>query len=289
MTLQNTIGKALDDAAWRLKAAGVVSSRLDARLLLAEAAGLDAASVFCHPERSLRADELSRFEGFLVRREAREPLARILGRREFWSLSFVVNEATLVPRPDSETVLEAALSGVTDRKAPYRLLDLGTGTGCLLLALLFELPRATGLGSDISEAALAIAKENAARLGFEGRAQFTQADWTDGLEGSFDIVVSNPPYISERDMDSLMPDVARFEPHNALSPGPEGLEAYRQIIPRLPGLLNPGGLVCFEVGQGQAKDVAQILEECGFQVAGVKSDLAGIERCVSAFWRPCDK
>jgi release factor glutamine methyltransferase len=205
----------------------------------------------------------------------------VLGHREFWSLDFVVTEATLDPRPDSETVVEQVLAARRDRP-PTRILDLGIGTGCLLLSLLSEWPEAWGLGVDRSEAAAQVAQLNADRLGLGDRAAILVGDWADAVQGTFDVVVSNPPYIPEREIDGLAPEVARFEPRAALAGGPDGLDAYRMIARASSRLLVEGGLVALEVGAGQAADVARLLAAEGLSDVRAARDLGSVERVVSA-------
>jgi release factor glutamine methyltransferase len=216
------------------------------------------------------------------RRLAREPIAYILGEKEFWSLPFEVGPAVLIPRPESESVVEAALAQVADRAAPLLLLDLGTGSGCLLLALLSELPGATGRGVDLSAAALAVAHGNAERLGLADRTRFEQRSWGGGLTERFDLIVSNPPYVAAGDLAGTEPEVRAFEPEIALTAGSDGLAAYRALIPDCARLLAPGGHVVLEIGQGQGAAVAGILASHGLGVIERRADLAGIERCVVA-------
>lgn len=226
--------------------------------------------------------EQEQFQALLVRRERREPIAHITGRREFWSLSFTVTADTLDPRPDSETVIEAVLAAVPDRTQALNVLDFGTGTGCLLLATLSEYPNAVGLGIDRSEGALAVARGNASALGLEQRAQFRTGDWGAGIHGLFHVILSNPPYIPDNDIAGLEAEVAAFEPWSALAGGPDGLDCYRALAPDIARLLAPGGVAVLEVGQGQAADVAAILQAAGLIPQGVRHDLGGIERCVIA-------
>ncbi|MBY0431580.1 MAG: peptide chain release factor N(5)-glutamine methyltransferase, partial [Rhodospirillales bacterium] len=188
----STLGDALRAATGRLGAAGVEAARLDARVLIAHALGIEPLSVVTRQERVLTAEEEEAVEALIARREHREPVSHIVGRREFWSLSFTVTAATLAPRPDSETIVETALDHIADRQAPLRVLDFGTGTGCLLLALLSELPNARGIGIDRSQAALTVAGDNARRLGLAQRAEFRLGDWGRGLDGLFDVIISNP-------------------------------------------------------------------------------------------------
>ncbi len=272
---------ALEDATRRLAAGGIAEARLDARVLLCDAAALTVERLLSQPERALEPEAAARLERHLARRIAREPLAQILGRREFWSLPFAVTPATLVPRPESEILIEAALSLVPDRRQPLRILDLGTGTGCLLLALLSELPDSTGLGVDASLAAARIARQNAAALGLRGRAKFLVGDWGHSFaDASFDLILANPPYVPEGEIDGLEPEIARYEPRQALSGGADGLACYRALAPGLARLLSPGGQALLEVGRGQIDRVATLLAEAGLGEAGRRWDLAGIPRCL---------
>lgn len=280
MTDQPTLSALQAAAAAALAAAGVEDARTDARLLAQHAFGLDRGQLLAARDRPASDAERERLAGLIERRKAREPVSRILGMREFWSLDFVLSPATLDPRPDSETVVEAALALVDDRRAPLRVLDLGTGTGCLLLALLSELPAAFGVGVDRSPEAAATARQNAVRLGLSGRAGFVVADWATALAGGFDLVVSNPPYIAADEMAGLAPEVARFDPVLALLGGADGLDAYRAITADLGRLLAPGGWAVLEVGQGQDAAVADLLARAGLVRGGVRPDLAGVPRAV---------
>jgi release factor glutamine methyltransferase len=226
--------------------------------------------------------EEARLAELVRRRAAREPMAYILGEKEFWSLPFLVTPAVLIPRPETETVVEAALGEVADRRARWRILDLGTGSGCLLLALLSELPNATGLGVDRSEQALRIAQSNAGRLGLADRARFAAGDWGRDLEGSYDVIVSNPPYVTASEWPALEPEVRAFEPTGALRAGLHGLDAYRALAPHLAPLLAPNGAVCLEIGQAQGNALTTILARHGLSVTQRRRDLAGIERCLIA-------
>ena len=266
----------------RLAAAGIEGARGEAWLLLAAASGAARASLMAGSPARLSAAQEARLEAMVRRRVAREPIAYILGEKEFWSLPFEVGPAVLIPRPESESVVEAALARVADRAAPLRLLDLGTGSGCLLLALLSELPGASGQGVDLSTAALAVAHRNATRLGLSDRARFEPRSWGSGLTQRFDLIVSNPPYVAAGDLAGLEPEVRAFEPEIALSAGPDGLAAYRAMIPDCARLLAPGGHVVLEIGQGQGAAVAAILSSRGLEVIERRADLAGIERCLVA-------
>ncbi|GAC1341578.1 MAG: peptide chain release factor N(5)-glutamine methyltransferase [Acetobacteraceae bacterium] len=271
-----TIREALREGAAALAAAGVDAPRRDARLLLGHCAGLDQASLLREPGRAV---DPAAFRALLARRVAREPVAMILGWQEFWSLRFLVSPATLIPRADSETLIEAAIAARPG--GVERVLDLGTGTGCLLLAMLSEFPAAWGVGTDRSPAAAALAAENTRALGLEQRAAILCADWAAPVAGRFDLVVSNPPYVARDEMAGLMPEVAGFEPASALDGGADGLEAYRAVVSALPGLLMPGGLAVLELGIGQAEAVAGLARAAGFGRIGTRRDLAGIERALS--------
>ncbi|MGE0748662.1 MAG: peptide chain release factor N(5)-glutamine methyltransferase [Rhodospirillales bacterium] len=278
--MTSTVAAALAAAVARLRAAGIESAAGDARVLIAHALGVDAAAVVGRPERALDAAAAVRFESLVARRARHEPVAYLSGRREFWSLDLAVTPASLIPRPDSETVVEAVLALLPNRDVPLSVLDLGTGSGCLLLALLSELPAARGLGVDVDPDALAVAAENAARLGLAGRAAFRRGDWGAGLDGAFDVVVSNPPYIRHGDIDGLDPDVALFEPRRALDGGADGLDAYRAIAADLPRMVAPGGIAALEVGADQAGAVTALLAGADFLDLGTRCDLAGRPRCV---------
>ena len=281
------LGRVLDAAVARLRAAGIEGARRDARLLLAEALGLTPAQILAYPERVLTERELRTAEGLIARRAAREPVSRILGRREFWGLEFRITPETLDPRPESETLVAAALERLPSRQAPLRILDLGTGSGCLLLALLSELPRAQGLGLDVSPGALAAARDNAGRLGLAARAHFAWGDWTqDGwtatLGEPWQVIVSNPPYIVESDIRELAPEVARFDPRPALDAGPDGLSSYRRLLPEAAGLLAPEGHLLLEIGAGQAEAVRALMAEAGLLEIEELADLTGTTRCLVA-------
>lgn len=271
----------LRDAAGRLATAGVESPRLDARLLLGEALGRE---VWPHDSGLVGSAARDRFEALLARRLAREPVSRILGRRGFWTLDLAVGPDTLDPRPDTETLIEAALAAFADRPPPRRIVDLGTGTGCLLLAALAEFPGATGLGVDRSAGAVAVAHGNAQRNGLENRAGFQALDWDDMTQGGADLVLSNPPYIPEAEIDRLEPEVALFDPHGALAGGVDGLDAYRSLVRVLRRLLAPQGVAVLELGAGQRSAVARLASDGGFRVVDVRQDLAGVDRALVLKW-----
>jgi release factor glutamine methyltransferase len=280
--LPPTIRQLLDDAASRLAAAGVQEPRRDARLLLAAATNSEGAALLARDDRPVEPEAVARFAGHVARRERREPVSRILGSREFWSLPFILTPALLDPRPDSEALIEAALDQVADRTRPLRLLDLGTGSGCLLIALLWELPNATGLGVDREPDAVAGATANAEALGLGARARFRPGDWGEGLAERFDLIVANPPYIPDGEIAALAPEVAQYEPRGALAGGPDGLDAYRALAGQLAGLLAADGRAVIEFGQGQDAAVAALLRAAGLEVLGFRHDLSGVVRCVVA-------
>ncbi len=278
----DSLGQTLAAAAARLAAAGIASPRLDARVLAAHVLGVEPGVVFNRADARLDAGQAEAFENLIAARLDHRPVAHLIGAREFWSLPFKVTADTLVPRPDSETLIDAVLERVGARHQPLRILDLGAGSGCLVLALLSELACATGLGIDASAESVDIAADNARRLGLAGRVEFRLGDWAGGVGEVFDIVVCNPPYVRSADIDRLEPEVARFEPRSALDGGADGLDAYRALAPALPRLLAADGIAVLEIGFGQAAAVARIIRGGGLQVVEIKDDLAGIPRCVVA-------
>ncbi len=277
-----SLRQALAQTAAQLQQAGIGRARAEARLLAGAALGLSLERIVAEDARLLRADELQALAALAARRVRREPMAQILGRREFYGRPFRVSRDVLTPRPDSETLIEAVLERIDDRSAPLRLLDLGLGSGCLLLTLLAELPQASGTGIDISAAALAVARDNAMALGVADRCHLVQGDWSETIAGPFDIVISNPPYIPAGDIAGLEPEVAQYEPRLALDGGADGLDFYRRLATDLPRLLAPGGLVAVEIGQGQGAAVNRLFQEAGLRLLPARADLAGIERCILA-------
>jgi len=282
MSPTGTIGAALDEAAAALTAGKFDEPRRRARRLVAAVLGLSPAEVFAYPERPVGDREAERIAALLQRTLAHEPLSRVFGTREFWGLEFRLSADAFDPRPETETLVEAVLALLPERKRNYRILDLGTGSGCLLLALLSELPAATGVGVERAPGAAATAYANAAALGFAGRAGFVVGDWAASIGARFDAIVANPPYIATAAIATLPPEVREFDPHRALDGGTDGLDAYRTIAADLPRLLMPGGIFAAELGAGQHRDVAAILAAQGLDIAAFTDDLAGITRCIVA-------
>ena len=265
----------------RLAEAGLESPRHEARLLVAYAMGVEPGYLLGHPERRLAPEQADAAEQVARRRANREPVAYLTGRREFWSLEFLVTPDTLIPRPDSETLIEAALEEVSSREAPLTLLDLGTGSGCLLLALLSELPGAVGVGVDISPAACAVARRNADQLGLALRASFVVGHWAEALgDTPFDLALVNPPYVRESDAATMDDEITRFEPPGAVFAEADGLAAYRALAPSLGRVLRPGGRAVIELGVGQAGAVRKIFARHGLEAIGCRRDLAGRRRCL---------
>lgn len=275
-----TIREAWIRGAERLAAAGIDSARLDARVLLAHTMNLSPGESVSAREPS--PEELARYDELLARRAAREPVAYIIGEREFWSLSFAVGPGVLIPRPETETLLEQAAKLFPDRHRPLEVLDLGTGSGAILIAFLKDFPAAKGVGIDQSEEALSWARRNAEQLGVIKRSTWNRGGWEAALGGSYDLIFSNPPYLAAAETAALAPEVAAHEPSEALVAGPEGLEAYRAIAPVAAATLRPGGRLIAEVGAGQAGAVERIFLSQGLEIVGVAPDLAGIPRAVVA-------
>jgi len=267
-----TIGEAIRLATARLAKVSE-TSRLDAELLMAHALEVEREALLLS---GLKDDAPAHFQALVLRREAGEPVAYITGRRAFWTIELEVGPGALVPRPDSETLIEAALAHF-GKAGPTTILDLGTGPGTLLLAALDQWPQARGLGIDRSEAALAMARGNAERLGLAARAEFRRGDWAEGLQGAFDLVLCNPPYIEQGA--ELPRDVSQWEPHEALFAGPDGLDDYRRLAPEVPRLLAPGSIACFEIGASQEQAATALFLAQGLAVR-TRHDLAGRPRCL---------
>lgn len=267
----------LNKAAGALARAGIETARLDARLLMQHALAITHADLISDPHAAISNAEANRFYELFERRKAREPVSRIIGEREFRGLAFALGPATLDPRPDTETLVEEAL-----RHAPASILDLGTGSGAIIVSLLHALPAARGVATDISPEALAVARANAARHGVAARLALICSDWFSAVSGRFDMIISNPPYIPEGEIAGLEPEVQAHDPHLALSGGADGLSCYRALIAGAPSFLRPGGRLILEIGQGQERPVSGLLEEAGFAGIEERRDLAGVIRVLAA-------
>lgn len=268
---------------------GIESPEADARLLIAHALDIGRTVVMTEGERALTASEITAINALAARRLKREPVARIMGTKEFWSMALTISPDVLVPRPETETVVELALDGlVNDALSTENLsiLDIGTGSGALLLALLRELEHATGACTDNSEGALQIARANAKRYGLESRCKFICCDIATGLKGPFDLIVSNPPYIARDEIAGLEPEVRDYDPVGALDGGRDGLDCYRAIAVDAPRLLTPGGRLVVELGKGQETAVSGMFSEAGLTAHEIRQDLAGIPRALAAIRTP---
>ena len=269
----------------RFKSGDIDTAELDARILVGAATGLDLTGLIAAATRRVTSDEAMRLEDFTRRRLAGEPVARILRAKEFWGLPLQLSDATLVPRPDTETVVELALEMLRAEPYPKRrfwIADIGTGSGAILLALLSELPAAVGVGTDVSMAALRTASSNAARLGFSSRAAFVVCDYAAALSEPFDLIVSNPPYIRSADIARLAIEVRNHDPIVALDGGADGLDAYRQLIPQAAQRLAQGGVLVVEAGHDQSGDIGELMTAAGLTLEKPpKADLAGIHRAVA--------
>jgi release factor glutamine methyltransferase len=281
-----TLVQAWTAAQKRLKAAGVDSPAIDARLLLEAAAGVTRMDVITDPYRELPAEAAATLDGYVERRARREPVSRILGRKGFWKLLLNVTPDVLTPRPDTETVVEYVLRHFPENMV-FTVLDLGVGSGAILLSILAERPAAKGLGTDISEEALAVARDNAANLDLNNRAAFLRTDWAEGLDDeSFDLVVSNPPYIRSADIGGLEPEVRDHEPWLALDGGPDGLAPYRTLAGEILRVLKPGGLFAVEIGWDQAPQVEALFRGAGALDVMTVRDLGDRDRVVTGFKKP---
>ncbi len=276
-----TIGRAITELAAAFGAAGLDTPRLDARILVGHAVKLEPSLLFARAERVLTDEESVLVRGFAARRARHEPVARITGHRGFWSLDFLVSPETLDPRADTETVVDAVMKCRAQYTSP-RILDLGTGSGCILLAILNDWREASGIGVDLNPGAVAVAAENAERLGLAARAAFRVGDWCEGLTEMFDLIVSNPPYVAAHEGDQLAPDVRDFDPPLALFGGDDGLAAYASLIPGTRGRIAPNGRLFLEIGAGQGPDVTSLLAKNRFGLVAEHRDLAGVVRCLEA-------
>jgi release factor glutamine methyltransferase len=286
---ESPVGRTVESArralTMRLRAGAIDAPEVDARILVGAVLGLDLTGVITAASRLLTSDEATRLDELAGRRLAGEPVARILGAKEFWGLPLQLSAATLVPRSDTETLVELALEilrAAPDPNRRLRIADIGTGSGAILLALLSELPQALGIGTDLSVAALRTARFNAVCLGLAERAHFVACDFLAALSGPFDLVLSNPPYVRTEDIAGLAREVREHDPHQALDGGADGLDAYRALIPQAARLLAPGGSLIVEVGDGQSGDVQGLMTAAGLTLSGpAKADLAGIRRAVA--------
>jgi release factor glutamine methyltransferase len=272
----------LSAASVRLAAAGIEEAREDARLLLRHALGLDAGEMIARGQEPLSEEEAARFEALIARRAAREPLSQIIGSVGFWTLDLIVTRDVLTPRSDTETLVRAALDTIGDRKAPLRILDIATGSGAIALALLRELPRASAIATDLSAPALSVARQNAAHTGLAARITFHETSWADGIDGPFDLVVCNPPYIAPEVIEGLDPEVKDHEPRLALDGGAAGLEPYPHLLAEARRLLAQGGTALFEIGYDQGARALSLAHAAGFAEARILPDLAGRDRVLIA-------
>ncbi len=286
---QPTLGAAARKLGRMFEEAGLENPLLDARILAAEACGRDPSGLILDRDSAVSVEQAARIANFAARRLAGEPVSRILGRREFWGLSFRITPDTLDPRPETELLVETVLAHVKPRNlthAPLRVLDLGTGSGCILGALLSELPHAQGIGIDRSEAALAVARYNLSRLGLQDRAAFLCGNWMSATGGVFDVIVCNPPYIAPSEICQLEPEVRVYDPYLALDGGEDGLDAYRAVIPGALAAIREGGLAVFETGDRQSEAVLNLMKlsasGAGFSGLRVLKDLGGAGRAVAA-------
>jgi release factor glutamine methyltransferase len=283
LTTAETIASARRTLARAFTAAALDSPELDARILVGHALGLDAAGIVSQGARQVTSSERAAIAALAQRRLAHEPVARILGVKEFWGLPFRLNEETLVPRPETETVVEEALAALGPRRQhALRIADLGTGSGALLLALLSECSTAVGIGTDLSTKAVACARCNAGALQLHERTAFTVCNYGAALKGSFDLVLSNPPYVPRRDIATLQPEVRLFDPARALDGGDDGLHGYRMIAADAGRLLAANGLIVVELGTGQASAVAALFSAAGLAVESPRPDLSGTPRALLA-------
>lgn len=275
-----SVGAFLCQAGQVLRGAGIEGPRMEARLLLAHAMGCRQEDLLRDPRAPVPPRAQSTFREILAARARKMPMARLLGHAGFWTLDLLVDGSTLIPRADTETLVEAALASFPEREAVRRVLDLGTGTGALLLAALSEFRSAFGIGVDREPAAAALGRANAARNGLASRAAFLAGDWAEALSGRFDLILSNPPYIESAAIPALMPEVALHEPALALDGGADGLAAYRRLASALPGLLAPGGRAVLELGQGQEGGVVALARAAGLQRVECRPDLGGVPRAL---------
>ncbi|MBP6877758.1 MAG: peptide chain release factor N(5)-glutamine methyltransferase [Phenylobacterium sp.] len=286
MTL--TLLQAWQSAKTRLEAVGLVGPVIDARLLVEAAADATRADIVADPHRALTPEQEERLTDYVSRRERREPVSHILGRKGFWKVMLAVNADVLTPRPETEVIVDYVLKQFPEQMA-FDILDLGVGSGAIILSILAERPAAKGLATDISDEALAVARENAANLGLAGRVAFARGDWTAGLQdASFDVIVSNPPYIASEVIETLEPEVRHFDPRLALDGGPDGLDAYRHLAPEIMRVLKPGGLFAVEIGYDQKDQVEALFNEAGGSDVWTIKDLSTNDRVVVGVKNPLE-
>ena len=283
-----TLLQAWQSAKGRLEAVGLTGPVIDARLLVEAAAEATRADIVADPHRALTAEQEAVFEDYVSRRTRREPVSHILGRKGFWKIMLSVNPHVLTPRPDTEVIVDLALKSFPEGMA-FQMLDLGVGSGAILLSILAERPAAKGLGIDVSEEALAVARENAANLGLAGQVALLRGDWTAGLgEASFDLVVSNPPYVASAVIEELEPEVRDHEPRLALDGGADGLDAYRILAPEILRVLKPGGMFAVEIGYDQKQAVEALFQAAGASGVHTLLDLANHDRVVTGTKNPLE-
>lgn len=270
----------LTRAGERLRVAGIESARLDARVLLATSLGIAPEALFACDDAT--PEQLEIFDTLVARRAHREPLAYITGHKEFWNLDFAVGPGVLLPRPETETLIEAALAAFSD--APLRVLDIGTGSGCLLISFLASRPRASGIGVDTAETALGYARKNAARHGLDERCQFFRRNWEPPVDEAFDVILVNLPYLSEWEFEAAQPEIREYEPREAFVAGPDGLDSVRAVAPVLARRLKPTGRAFIEIGMGQENPARAILGACRLDVYHAAPDLCGAARCLVTGW-----
>lgn len=277
----STLVSAWKAAQTQLKTARIDSPAIDARLLVEAASGASRLDILTDPHRPMTSDQRATLDAYIERRLRREPVSRILGRKGFWKIMLTVTPDVLSPRPDTETILDIAMLAFEPARA-FNVIDLGTGSGAILLAVLSERPGAHGVGTDISSEALAVARENAANLDLDGRATFLRTEWAAGFgDHSFDLVVSNPPYIPSDDILGLDPEVRDHDPVLALDGGPDGLQAYRDLAPEIARILKPGGVFAVEIGWDQGEAVKALFEAAGLENVKVVKDLGDRDRVIT--------
>jgi release factor glutamine methyltransferase len=283
-----TLLKAWQSAKTRLEAVGLASPVIDARLLVEAAADATRADIVTDPHRALTADQETTLEDYLSRRERRQPVSHILGRKGFWKIMLSVTPDVLTPRPDTEVIVDYVLKQFPEEMA-FTILDLGVGSGAIVLSILAERPRAKGLATDISDEALAVARENAANLGLSSQLAFARGDWTEGLaDASFDVIVSNPPYIATEVIGTLEPEVKDHEPHLALDGGADGLDHYRRLAPEIMRVLKSGGAFAVEIGYDQKDAVEALFNDAGANDVWTIKDLSNNDRVVVGTKNPLE-